>query len=84
VSAATRAGRCAGTGTSAIPSASFQAVSAGRIRVDTPPGAERAACTARAVSAAMLRALFDSQIQFDTGRAKPAMSDVSGASYCRW
>ena len=49
-----------------------------------PPGAARAACTARAVSAATVRALFDSQIHDDTGRAKPMMSEVSGASYCRW
>ena len=49
-----------------------------------PPGAARAACTARAASAATDRELLDSQIQDDTGRAKPTMSEVSGASYCRW
>ena len=49
-----------------------------------PPGAARAAWTARAASPATVVALFDSQIHDETGRAKPTMSDVSSASYCRW
>ena len=64
-------------------SAGFHAVSAGRISVAIPPGAARAAWTARAASPATALALFDSWIQEDTGRAKPTMSEVSSASYCR-
>ena len=47
-----------------------------------PPGALRAACTARAVSLATAPALRDSCTQDDTGQAKPAISEASGASYC--
>ena len=55
----------------------------GQDQVAMPPGAARAACTALAASPAASLALLVSWIQPDTGRAKPAMSDVSNASYCR-
>ena len=45
------------------------------------PGGRRAACTARAASAATPRAEVALSTQCDTGRAMPAMSEASGASY---
>jgi len=63
-------------------SASSHAVSAGRINVAICPGYYSAACTARAPSAATVRALADEYTQPETGRAKPGTSDASGASYC--
>ena len=62
------------------PAASFQAVSAGRISVAIWPGGSRAACTARAASAPTVAAPVEVRTQPDTGRAKPSMSEVSGAS----
>jgi hypothetical protein len=64
-------------------SASSQAVSAGRISVATWPGAALAACTARAPSDATTFAFVLECTQAETGRASPAMSEASGASYCR-
>ena len=68
----------------ADPSAAFQAVSAGRIRVAIWPGGDSDAATALAPSAATVSALVELCTQPDTGRAKPAMSLASGASYCAW
>jgi hypothetical protein len=82
-SALTGAAPRSGSGPAAR-AAGFQAVSAGRISVAMPPGAARAACTARAASPATVVALFDSQIHAETGRAKPTMSEARGASYCAW
>ena len=78
---ATDAGSISGSG-GAARSASSQAVSAGRMRVAIWPGAVRAACTARAPSAAIVLALMLVCTQAETGRAKPVMSEASGASYC--
>ena len=64
--------------------ASSHATSAGTINVAIWPGAERAARTARAPSAATEPALVDEWTQPDTGRAKPTMSEASGASYWAW
>ncbi len=68
---------------SAGPSASFQAVSAGRIRVATWPGGAMAAAMASAVSPATAAALGEVRTQWDTGPAIPSISAVSGASYSR-
>ena len=78
-SAGTTAGAMSGSG-SAARSAGLQAQSAGTISVATPPGAARAACTARAASPATELALRDRRTQAETGRARPMMSVVSGAS----
>jgi hypothetical protein len=67
-------------GVTATPSASFQAVSAGRISVATWPGACRAAAIAAAPSCATVRDDADVRTQCETGRAMPSMSEVSGAS----
>jgi hypothetical protein len=75
----TGAGADTGSG-SAAASAGSHATSAGTTSVAICPGAWRAACTARAPSAATEAALVDSCSQADTGRAKPAMSEASGAS----
>src|SRR5580693_9303097 len=57
----------AGLGSAAAgPSAAFQAVSAGRIRVATWPGGEHAAATARAPSAATVLELTDECTQPET------------------
>ena len=82
-SAPTGAGAGAG-GTAATPSASFHAVSAGRMSVATWPGAVRAAAMAAAPSAATARALGDVRTHAETGRAMPSMSEVSGASCLMW
>ena len=78
-SAGTTAGAISGKG-SAARCAGFQAQSPGTISVATPPGAARAACTARAASPATELALRDRRTQAETGRARPMMSVVSGAS----
>ena len=72
-----------GGGHGAGPSASFQAVSAGRIRVAIRPGGVRATCTARAPSRATSRDVAEVCTQSDIGRATPSMSEVSGASCAR-
>jgi len=64
----------------ATPEAAFHAVSAGRISVAIWPGGVEAAVMAAAPSAATLAALCEVRTQFDTGRAMPSMSEVSGAS----
>jgi hypothetical protein len=68
----------------ATPSASFHAVSAGRMRVAIWPGGVRAAAMAAAPSAATARALGDVRTHADTGRAIPSMSEVRGASCLMW
>jgi hypothetical protein len=66
---------------SAARSAELHAQSAGTINVATPPGAARAACTARAASPATELAFLDRRTQVETGRARPMISAVSGASW---
>ncbi len=78
--AASTAARAGTAGIGATPSASPHAVSAGRIRVATWPGAVRAATMAAAPSAATARELGEVRTQPETGRAMPSMSEVSGAS----
>ncbi len=63
-----------------MPVPGFQAVSAGRISVAIRPGAVRAAAIASAPSAAMASAVVPMRSHAETGRAKPSMSEVSGAS----
>ncbi len=77
--AAEKSGCCASGGTSAMPSASFHAVSAGRISVAICGGALRAAAMAAAPSRATILASGEVRTQADIGRASPSMSDVSGA-----
>ena len=62
-----------------MPSASFQAVSAGRIRVAICAGALLAAAIAAAPSAETDFASGEVRTQDDIGRASPSMSEVSGA-----
>ena len=62
-----------------MPSASFQAVSAGRIRVAICGGALLAAAIAAAPSAATDLESGEVRTQDDIGRARPSMSEVSGA-----
>jgi hypothetical protein len=62
-----------------MPSASFQAVSAGRIRVAICGGELFAAAIAAAPSAATDLAFGEVRTHSDIGRARPSMSDVSGA-----
>lgn len=82
-SAETREGGATG-GTGAGPEPSFQAVSPGRISVATWPGGLRAAAIAAAPSAATRRASGEVRTHPEKGRAAVSMSEVSGASYCRW
>ena len=77
-SSSTRA-RATRAGTSATPSASPHAQSAGTMSVATPPGGRVAAATASARSPASASALRDVRTQHDTGRAKPSTSASSGA-----
>ena len=67
-----------------MPSASFQAVSAGRMRVAIWPGVLRAAAMAAAPSRATDFASGEVRTQADIGRAMPSMSEVSGALYSMW
>ncbi len=69
---------------SAGPSASLQAVSAGRISVAIPPGGLRAAATARAASCATFPASVEACTQLENGAATAAMSEASGASCWAW
>ena len=62
------------------PSASFHAVSAGRIRVAIWPGGVSAAAIAAAPSAATCLASGEVRTQPETGAATVSMSEVSGAS----
>ena len=62
-----------------MPSASFHAVSAGRIRVAICGGAPLAAAMAAAPSAATDLASGEVRTHADIGRASPSMSEVSGA-----
>ncbi len=71
---------CGTAGTGAMPDASFQAVSAGKIRVAIWPGGVRAAAIASAPSRATDAASGDVLTHDENGRAAPSMSDVSGAS----
>ena len=80
-----RATAARGAGDSGLPGSppSFQAQSAGKIRVAVPPGGVRAACTAAAASAPTL---FESALvrtQVETARARLSVSAASGASYWR-
>jgi hypothetical protein len=68
-----------GGGTCAIPSASFHAVSAGRIRVAICGGELLAAAMAAAPSAATDLAFGEVRTHSDIGRARPSISEVSGA-----
>ena len=68
-------------GVSAGPSASPQAVSAGRIRVAIWPGATLAAWIASAPSPATVFDVGEVFTQCEKGRAMPSMSAVSGVSY---
>ncbi len=68
-------------GVSATPSASPQAVSAGRIRVAIWPGATFAAWIASAPSPATVFEVGEVFTQCEKGRAMPSMSAVSGVSY---
>ena len=77
--ASTRA-RTGMAGTVAMPSASFQAVSAGRISAATLPGGVDAAAIASAPSFATERASGEVRTQPQNGRAAASMSEVSGAS----
>ena len=61
-------------GVSAAPSASVQAVSAGRIRVAIWPGATRAAWMAAAPSPATVLAVGEVLTQCENGRAMPSTS----------
>ena len=71
-------------GTVVTTSASPQAVSAGRIRVDIAPGYDLAAAIASAVSEAMDFVSREVLTQSETGRAIPSISAVSGASNSIW
>ena len=62
-----------------MPSASFQAVSAGRIKVAICGGELFAAAIAAAPSAATDFAFAEVRTQADIGRARPSMSEVKGA-----
>ena len=66
-------------GKGATPEPSFQAVSAGRIKVATWPGAASAAAIAAAPSAATDFASGEVRTQDETVLAAPSMSEVSGA-----
>ena len=70
--------------TAATPSASFHAVSAGKMSVAIWPGGVRAAAMAAAPSAAMARAFGEVRTHAETGRAMPSMSEVRGASCLMW
>ena len=62
-----------------MPSASFQAVSAGKISVAICGGALLAAAMAAAPSAATDFASGEVRTHSDIGRASPSISEVSGA-----
>ena len=62
------------------PAASFQAASAGRIRLAGPGVAPWLAATASAASMASVSGVVAALAQTLTGRAMPRMSEASGAS----
>ena len=80
IAAASTRVRAGTSGSAAMPSASFQAVSAGRISAATFPGGVIAAAIASAPSFATERASGEVRTQPQNGRAAVSMSDVSGAS----
>ena len=82
--AAEKPGCCFGAGICAISPASFQAVSAGRIRVAICGGEPLAAAIAAAPSAETDLASGDVLTHSDIGRASPSMSEVSGAFRAMW
>jgi hypothetical protein len=64
--------------------ASSQEASPGRIRVAIWPGCSLALAIAVDTSQATACAEPTVRTQWDSGRARPSMSEVSGGSYCRW